>query len=441
MSTLWAEIVAVVLLILFSALYSGAETALTTIGTDGARKLLESDPKKYRTFKLWVTHPFQALTAILVGNTLANISVATLVTHIILRSFQDLSPAAALAISIGSVTLVVLALCEISAKAASRVWAAKAALPAMRLVWFTNFFAAPLTKPLMRFTKLGLRLTGQDFERLSQLMADDKVSLMVDLAREDGSLSVDQEELLENVRDFAETIVKEIMIPRVDVVSVPETCSYEDLLKTLVKCGHSRIPVYRESIDHIIGIYYAKDMLRNFAAGMVPKDFKLLDCLREPLFVPTSKNVDTLFRELQNRRVHMAVVVDEFGGTAGVVTLEDIMEELFGEIQDEYDHEKPMLIREGPDRNLADARISLAELEAALGLKFPDEHDYESLGGFISDRLGTVPEPGENFVYGGYELTVVESKRTHIVSVRIKAITAAVEIVKEPEETEPTNGG
>jgi putative hemolysin len=419
------ELLGIVGCVLLSALYSGSETALTALGSTGAQRLFEEDPRHNRVLKLWIEHPFRALTAILVGNNLVNITATALATDTSTRLFGkatgDDDTAAALGLAIGLMTFLVLTFGEITPKIISKAYSTRLAVPAMRFVWLSYYLFFPITFLYVKAARMGFRATGQDMETNGgHKVTEADIEFMVNLGSKEGSLGSDIGRMFRSVFEFSETTIREVMVPRVSMVAVEASSSYEELIDLLVACGHSRLPVYEENVDHIVGMFYAKDLLKFLLQGGEPAQFKVTDFMRAPVFVPTSKKVDDLFTEFQSRRIHIAVAVDEFGGTAGVVTLEDIIEEFFGEIQDEFDVEEPMLRILDDGRAIVDARINLDELEEQLGLGFPEEHLYESLGGFVSEQAGRVPQPGEELFYNGFRLTILESEPTHVVRVEIE---------------------
>ena len=451
----WLSLTGIFACVVLSALYSGSETVLTSLGARGGTRLLEENPERNKRLRLWIEKPYEALTAILVGNNLVNITASALVTSVAIQFFTDRQqtlvgaemvdpgPGAvgtAVAIAIGISTFLLLTFGEIIPKILAKAYAEKLGGAAARFVWFSHKLFWPVTKVYAWFVQVGLRATGRTLETDQPVTADD-IEFMVNLGTRDGSLDAEQERLLTSVFEYHDTTVKEVMVPRVNIIGVPDDISYHDLLRTLVEVGHSRIPVYKGSIDEIIGTFYAKDILPFFMRGGLPEDFRLADHLREPVFVTESKKVDQLLREFQLAHVHLAIVVDEFGGTAGVVTLEDIIEEFFGEIQDEFDREEPLFQRDDSGCHIVDARIRLDELEDELEVEFPEDHDYESLGGFITDVLGTVPPMGEKVSYQDHEFTVLESEPTHIVRVQIEStsdepVATETEVEPDPSDTE-----
>ena len=402
--------------LVLSGLYSGSETALTALGATGAQRLLDKDPRQYRILRRWVDNPFRVLTTLLVGNNLVNTTAAALAGSASARIFPG---SRALPIAIAVITFLLLTFGEIGPKIFSKAYSERLAVPAMRFVNVSYYLFFLVSEPFVIIARKGLKATGQDPDEMPQVTEDD-IEFMVNLGAEAGSLEPETEKLLHSVLEFSDTTVKEVMVPRVDMIGIEDTTQYADLLHTLVECGHSRIPVYHDTLDEIIGMFYAKDLLQHFLKGEGASEFKLVDHVRPAIFVPTSKKVDDLLREFQLQRIHIAVAVDEFGGTAGVVTLEDIVEEFFGEIQDEFDREEPMIV-EHDDYHMVDARADIDDLEDGFeGLTFPEAREYESLGGFMSEESGRVPQPGESVVFSGYLFTVVTSEPTHVVSVRIE---------------------
>jgi CBS domain containing-hemolysin-like protein len=228
----------------------------------------------------------------------------------------------------------------------------------------------------------------------------------VEVGEEQGALEEEEKEMISSIFEFGQTQVREIMVPRIDVVAVHEKTSFDELVSVVTSNGHSRIPVFRESMDDIIGVLYAKDLIPFLLKDT--SSFSLEAALRKPYFTPDSKQIDDLLREFQQNKIHMAVVVDEYGGTAGIVTLEDIIEEIVGEIQDEFDTEGSLFRNLGDDCYLIDARLSISDLNEEFEEDLLEESDdYETLGGFIFDIAGEVPEVDNHFESAGYRFTVL----------------------------------
>jgi CBS domain containing-hemolysin-like protein len=238
-------------------------------------------------------------------------------------------------------------------------------------------------------------------------ISSEEVRLIIEQGGEQGILEAEEEQMIHAVIELGEQRVHEVMVPRIDMVTLPASATFEEAIDTIVEEGHSRIPVYEESIDEIVGILYAKDLLPFLKAG-APKRPPLRALLRTPVLVPESMTVDDLLHELQRRKVHLAIVLDEYGGTAGLVTIEDLLEEIVGEIQDEYDVEEPLIVRLSDDEARVDGRADVDDLSDLFdtSIALEDEDEYDTVGGLIYHRIGGVPKPGDQVTVDGLTLTV-----------------------------------
>jgi putative hemolysin len=239
--------------------------------------------------------------------------------------------------------------------------------------------------------------------------------------RTEGVLDEEEQEMIENVLELSNSTADEIMTPRTDIVAIEVNADLHEVLDTINKAGHTRVPVYDDNIDNIVGLIYAKDLLPEI--GKNPTDFKLRDKMRNAYFVPETKPLRVLLHEFQNQKLHIAVVLDEYGGTAGIVTLEDILEELVGEITDEYEETPPEPIKKiGPDTIEADARTSVDEINDEFELDLPEDEDYETIGGFVFSQLGYIPKTGESFDYGNLKFTIASAETRKIKRIQIQKI-------------------
>ncbi len=254
------------------------------------------------------------------------------------------------------------------------------------------------------------RALGADVTREAQITAEE-LKLIVERGGEEGVLEAEEEQMIHAVIELGDRRVHEVMVPRIDIIGLPADTDFEVALETIVGEGHSRVPAWDGSVDTIVGILYAKDLLPFLRPGTVPKRPPIRSLLRPPVFVPESMSIDDLLHEFQRRKVHLAVVLDEYGGTAGLVTIEDLLEEIVGEIQDEYDEEEEMVVRIDADRVRFDGRASVDELAEAwddldLSTTLEDRDEYDTLGGLIFHRIGGVPKPGDVVELGDLTLTV-----------------------------------
>ena len=240
--------------------------------------------------------------------------------------------------------------------------------------------------------------------------------------KREGVVDEEQQEMIENVLELSDKTADEIMTPRTDIVAVEVNSDLAAILKTIIAAGHSRVPVYEKNIDNIVGLVYAKDLLTEVdgKAG----HFELRSKMRDAYFVPETKHLRALFREFQNQKLHIAVVLDEYGGTAGIVTLEDILEELVGEITDEYEEEPPKPIKK-IDQTTADidARTGIDDLNDELGLNLPEDEDYDTVGGFVLSQLGCIPKAGDSFDYKNLKFTIISAETRRIKRIRIQIVT------------------
>jgi CBS domain containing-hemolysin-like protein len=290
---------------------------------------------------------------------------------------------------------------------------------ALRLVLPMQVVGALLT-PLVRIAVvlsnwLSIPFGGQKRESTT-LVTEEELKTMVDAGQEEGLIEQGEKQMILSVLDFGDTVARELMVPRIDIVALDADTPFDEAVLEVVKAGHSRIPVFQESIDHIVGVLYAKDVLRALADNRKPA---LTQLLRAVSFTPESKKVNELLAELQKSRVHLAIVVDEFGGTAGLVTIEDILEEIVGEIQDEYDVEEPDVVPLADGTGyMLDAGINIDDVNELLGITLINE-DVDTLAGFIYDHLGKVPDIGDTVRQDGFVMEVTSVRDRRILKVKV----------------------
>ncbi len=262
------------------------------------------------------------------------------------------------------------------------------------------------------FQKIGLgRLV-----RRSIIETEEDFHRLIDEGEEEGIIEEEEHELIHSVFTFMDTIVREVMVPRVEIAACPLNANLSDVLDIIITKGHSRIPVYEQKMDNIIGIVYAKDLLKVF--GTDKKDVHIKDIMRHPFFVPETKKIIDLLKEFQLQKMHMAIVVDEYGGTAGLVTIEDLLEELVGEIQDEYDNERERLVRLNDTTISVDAHIDIEEIEEFFECEIP-KGDYETVGGLLFHLFERIPKEKEEITFQGLKFTVKKADERRLSRVEI----------------------
>ena len=254
------------------------------------------------------------------------------------------------------------------------------------------------------------------FRGRSRALTEKELQDAINSSEEEGILNESEGDMLQSIFDFGDTIVREVMVPRTDMVCCPAAATLSDFLELIIRSGHSRVPLFEGSTDKIVGVVYAKDLLRNWGAN--DETLTLTEVMRTPYFIPETKRIDDLLKDFRTRRVHMAIAVDEYGGTSGLITIEDLLEEIVGDIQDEYDSEVPWLQPQDDGTLLVDARANVEELEEYYDIEIPREK-FDTVGGYLFHLLGNVPQKGEKVSDNGLVLMVEDSDERKIEKVRV----------------------
>jgi CBS domain containing-hemolysin-like protein len=411
--------------VLFTAFTSAAETALTALGEARSRQLVEE--QGHRSLKLWIDQPERVLATLLVSSTITTTLAAALMTALI----DQLQAERAVALATVLVTVLILIFSEITPKTLARRYATVVGPATMPIITAVYYLLYPVTAILLAIPQALNRLLSKKGEAREEAppITSEEIEYMIDLGAREGVFDREKSALLTSVLDFADTMTREIMVPRLKITAIPEDADRAQVIKIVLESQHSRIPVYRDSIDDIVGVLYVKNILTELEKPGGSSTLDLKVHMKPPFFVPELMKISRLLREFQKRKVHLAVVVDEFGGTAGVVALEDVVEEIVGEIQDEQDVEEGRLKVLSDGTVIADASLTLRDLEETLKVNFPDELDYDSLGGFVTATAGRVPPVGSVILWRDLRFTVRAGDERRV---------TRVEIVKVPDpKSEP----
>jgi CBS domain containing-hemolysin-like protein len=301
-------------------------------------------------------------------------------------------------------------------------YAERVALNSARWMSILGILTWPLARLVVGASHLLAGHPGAGGEAGLPFITEEEIKTMVDAGEEGGVIAEDEKEMIYNIFTLGDTLVREVMVPRIDILAVDVASPLLEALNAILAAGHSRVPVYRDTIDNVIGLLYIKDVLPLMLQCRT--DAPLTELLREPFFVPETKKADDLLLEMQSRKVHMAIVVDEYGGTAGLITIEDLLEEIVGEIQDEYDSEEPVYEAIGDNEYLMKARMNLDDVAQLLEVELPDE-DSDTLGGFIVKRLGRVPAAGDMVEHNGLRLVIQAVNGRRIDDVRVTRLPPA----------------
>jgi putative hemolysin len=401
------------MLILCGAFFGAAETALFAANRLTLRRLRDAGDRRARLAHHLLEDPGHLLTTLLAGNTIANVGSSVVATSIALSLFGRRTGEI---VAFVGATILVLILAEIAPKTLAVRYADRFAIHVAGTVRAVSVVLTPLVRVLSLAGTAIVRPFGGAITPHAPLVTEDQLRFLVQVGEEEGVLEEEEREMIHSIFEFGDTVVREVMRPRVDIVAVPAKATINEALGLVLESGHSRLPVYEGSVDHVVGVVYVRDLLPALRQGRL--DQPVGEVQRPPFFVPETKKVAELFREMQGRKVSMAIVVDEYGGTAGLVTMEDLLEEIVGEIQDEYDlEEKPIQLID--DRTaVVNGRTHIDEVNEILGLHLPME-DVDTIAGLVYALAGHVPVQGETASVAGAELRVERALGQRITKVRI----------------------
>lgn len=417
LSYLW-NILLIVILVVFSGFFSASETALTSVSRHRLKSLAKGKDEEEEENEV---HFFnKLLTTLLISNNLVNILASSLAAVMFARIIS--SESLSTIVSTLVMTFLLLIFGEITPKILARQNTEKLFEFSIKLIVFLSKVFSPLIAIFISVSNSFVKLFGGQVVQETPFITIEDIASYLEMGREEGSITHEEGLMIERTIQMDETLVKEIMIPRIDVVAIEEGRTLKEVVELIVEEEYSRIPVYRDTIDNIVGICYAKDVLSFIAERGLEVIEKVLvkEIMRPPLFVPELMPVSELLKEFKTKKVHMAIVVDEYGGTAGIVTMEDILEEIFGEIMDEYDdHETIGIKKLDEDSYLVDATLSLNDIERELRIEFP-EGEFETLAGYLLDKFHHIPRVGETYEYDGITFKVVAASRSKIEKVLVK---------------------
>ncbi|MBA3796754.1 MAG: HlyC/CorC family transporter, partial [Chloroflexi bacterium] len=399
-----SELFTIGVLILINSLFVAAEIALVTVRRSRLQQMIEEGDRGARRVARLIADPSRFLAVIQIGITFigflaaayagANLAVALQPVIAGVQPLADQAEVIALLIVTALVSLVTIVFGELVPKRLALAHAERYAMLVSRPVILLGKIMAPLVWMLTLVTNATTRVLGVrevDEDRLTS----EEIRILVERGGEQGVIEAEEEQMIGAVLELGKRRVHEVMVPRIDIAALAADAPLDELVDTIVREGHSRIPVYEETIDNVIGILYAKDLLPYLKGVDHPPPTRTL--LRTPLFVPESMTIDDLLHSLQRRKVHIAIVLDEYGGTAGLVTIEDLIEEIVGEIQDEYDVEEPMIEPISDDQARIDARASVDDLMEHFDVTFngSDHEEYDTVGGLVYHHIGGVPKVGD----------------------------------------------
>jgi CBS domain containing-hemolysin-like protein len=416
-TTAGIELVILVVALVLAALAASAETSMTSISRVRLKRLVEEKNPRAILVERLQRDPNGYLSTILIANTVAIITATSAATLLSINLFGEHVAQWLVGLV---VSLVVLMFCEISPKTLALQRSERVALALARPVAVATFALRPLVRAMTFVTNRLIRLVGGKAPIKGPFVTEEELKMLVSVGEEEGVIEEQEREMIHGIFEMGDMRVREVMVPRTDMVAVEANQPVSVAAELVSKYGHTRIPVYEGNLDNIIGILYAKDLLRAINQG---SQKSLREIARKPYFTPESKKVQDVLRDFRRNRVHMAIVVDEYGGTAGAVTIEDIIEEIVGPIQDEYDvGEEDEIQYVNPNEVVLDGRVSVDDVNDMLKLQL-QAAEYDTIGGYVLSQLATVPKVGDTINLGQARLVVEAVQGTRIKRVRIHSET------------------
>ncbi|MHB1189769.1 MAG: hemolysin family protein, partial [Armatimonadota bacterium] len=422
------SLVLIGVLILINAFFAMAEIALVSVRKTRIRQLIDEGVASARSVEKLLEDPTRFLATVQIGVTLVGffasaagaVTLAEPLARLLARVHAPIISQNATGIAVVAITLAIgylsLVVGEISPKSFALQHAERIALWTSGPLMFISYITSPLVKLITWSSNLLLRPFGGTASFSPPILSEEELKMLVEAGEEEGVLEEEEKEMIHSIFEFTDTVVRKVMVPRIDIRAVEVNGTIDDLLDAIMKAGHSRIPVYEETIDNIVGIVHAKDLLRGLHEN--GEKLTIRELMRPPYVIPENKMVDELLAEFKKSKIQMAIVVDEYGGTAGLVTIEDLLEEIVGDIMDEYDVEEPLVQVIDANTVIADARTPVDEINDQMDLSLPEE-EFDTIGGFVFGLLGRQAEQGEIIRYDHVELIVEKTDGRRIQKIKI----------------------
>ncbi len=389
---MYNNLIILFILLLLSGFFSSAETALFSISRTKARHLAKQPGKAYKLIQQMKNNPHRLLSTILIGNNIVNVAAASYATTLTMSLF----PNYAVGLATGGMTFLILVFGEVFPKSL----ATRNNVLIARMVIFPILWCSILFYPVVFLLEFIPKISGKI--KRTPTVTEEELITFVEVVEEEGEIKEEEKRLIHNIFDFDDTNASEIMTPRADMFVI-EADEPLDLM-ALADSGFTRIPVIQGSIDNVVGILNVKDLLAHQARSQEPPDLRRL--MRTPYFVPEHKKLDSLLGQFKKRKTHMAIVVDEHGGVSGLITLEDALEEIVGEIRDETDKEEPLIVKKKNKEWIVMGKTDIEEVNSVIGMNIPDSADYDTFSGYILEHLGRIPNENEEFTISEYDVIV-----------------------------------
>lgn len=435
------EILIIMIFIMLSALFSGSETAYTTIDEVTLMRLVREKKIKEEDMKYWAKSS-SMIPTLLVGNNIVNITASSIATVLAIRIAQALpnfSENIMVTISTATITVLIIIFGEILPKVLMRVNAEKTIPYLLYFMKICHFIFKPITFLMDKITTFIMNYLVpkklRNPEKRSALASMDDIATIIDMGHKEGIIKESTHELLTGVIDFRSKTVEDIMTPRVDMVCIEAETDINDIIQLTVETGLSRFPVYEETIDHIIGIFHTRSLFKDYLKSNknTKTKNKAIDYIMLPYFIPETKTISSLFNDMQKKKLQMAITIDEYGGTSGLVTMEDIVEEIMGDIEDESDKKEEDLIKFKGKRIIVNGTASIEEINEVLNWNIEEHEEYQTIAGYVIDKLDHIPETNERLILNGYRIRIMKIEDRRIIEMEFTPI-KNIRIIETNEE-------
>ncbi|HEX2029879.1 MAG TPA: hemolysin family protein [Actinomycetota bacterium] len=421
----WAAVAAVALLIALAGVMAASEVAITRISRIRAYRLQEEGRRGAGSLVRISEDPARYLNVILLLTLLMHLGGTTIATVVAVRVVGGLGELVATV----SMTVLLFVLAEVTPKTFSVQHTDRVGLRLAPVIVALGRMLGPVAQALI--TVANVLAPGKGLPE-GPFVTEQEIKQMAETAAEEEEIEEEEKELIHSIFEFGDTVVREVMVPRPDIAAVDVLEPLDRVAAMVIEHGYSRIPVFKDSLDEIVGVVYAKDVLRSLRTSKNGRDRKTKDIARKPYFVPESKKVADLLRDMQRERLHLAIVVDEYGSVAGLVTLEDLIEEIVGEIEDEFDRAEPNVKPVGDDRYRLNAKVSVDDVNDLLEVKLPDT-EWDTVGGLMLGILGRVPRQGEAVEFGDLRFTAERVQGRRISQVLVERVDSGSRVEASPE--------
>ena len=415
------KLIALFCLLVFSAFFSGSEVALFSLNIKKIKGDFANHPFLLNYINTLIYKPRRLLVTVLLGNTVANVAASIITVHLALEyaALSNTPFEVALLVQIILLTVIILLCGELIPK----VIASKNPVKFTKVIVIPIYWISVILYPVAEIITELIKAASNKikFDKTKGVISKDELTKLAELGHEKGAIEEEEQEIITRIMmEFRSVLVSEIMTPRVDIVAVSKDAGIEAIINTITESRHSRLPLYNDSLDEILGIIYAKDLLPYLKDKGKWDLISVKDLARKPMYAPETKRIKDMLHDFQEKKMHIAIVVDEYGGTSGLVTLEDVIEEVVGEIWDEFDREEKSINKIGKDNFLVLGKTSISEFNETIGFQLLDEtDDYDTIGGLVLSNAGSIPEEGYSFRIADYCITVkkVVNKRINKVLV------------------------